>query len=182
MMEDLIQFLLFIGVGLLLAIGKMQSKKKKKRGAKARESEGLTTRINAWLTSLQKHIETQSKKTAGVKTGWEQLIGGSRPVRPQTDPSDGTIEDVDLGAGETTPSPPPRTAPTAPPPQPHLSIRPAENPTSPAIEIPQRPPTVRRKPNQAVLPMQRTGLRQAVVWSEILGPPVALRDPFGDNR
>jgi hypothetical protein len=40
----------------------------------------------------------------------------------------------------------------------------------------------RRTPIPSVLPTSRSDLRQAIVWSEILGPPIALRDPFENHR
>jgi hypothetical protein len=182
MMEELIPFILFVIFGILSVIGKVKKDKKKKRRAKAQGRRGLAVRIHNWLTDLQKRIETQSKKAPKGQFDWEQLIGGSQLQRTQTTPRDDALEDIDLDTAIQTPSPPPKATPVATSPPPYRPQKPSEKPDMVAVEPPLMTIKTRREPIPSVLPTDRAGLRQAVVWSEILGPPIALRDPFRDKR
>jgi hypothetical protein len=181
-MEDLIPFLLFIIVGILSAMGKVKKEKKKKQRVKARRRNGLVARIHAWLTDLQKRIQIQSEKAPKGIREWEQLIGRSQLERTQPLPYDDALGDIDRDAVKKTPAPLPKATVSATSPQPHMPIEPPEKPNMMAVEPPRMAKTARRKPIPSTLPRSRSGLRTAIVWSEILGPPIALRDPFGDNR
>jgi hypothetical protein len=181
-MEELIPFLLFTIFVVLSVIGKVKRGKKKHKSAKAIDREGLAVRIHTWLTDLQKRIETQTQKAPKGILDWEKLIGRSQSEGAHPVPYDDGREDMDLDAAKETPSPLPKTAPIATPPQPRMSIGPSERPTTMAVETPRMPIKARRKPMSTMLPTDRAGLRQAVIWSEILGPPIALRDPFRENR
>jgi hypothetical protein len=181
MMEELIPFLLFVIFGILSVIGKVRKNKKKRRSATARERQGLAVRIHAWLTDLQQRIEAQSKKAPKGQFDWEQLIGRSDLKGPDT-PPDEAPADIDLDTVKKTPSPRPKARPTATSPPPHMPTRPLEKPERMAVDIPRMTIKAERKPMPSVLPTSRSGLRQAIVWSEIIGPPIALRDPFGDHR
>jgi hypothetical protein len=63
-----------------------------------------------------------------------------------------------------------------------MPSQPPEKPDMMAVDPPRMSVKGRRKTITNVLPTSRSDLRQAVVWSEILGPPIALRDPFRQNR
>jgi len=180
-MENIIPFLLFVIFGILSTIAKVKKDKKKKKSANGRGREGLAVRIHAWLTDLQKRIETQSKKAPKGKFEWEQLMDRSQLKTTDTPPHDDTLEDIDLEPVKETPSPP-KATPIEAPSQQHTPIEPSEKPDLMAVEIPRMTIKARRKTTPSVLPTSRSDLRQAVVWSEILGPPIALRDPLRDNR
>jgi hypothetical protein len=181
-MEELIPFLLFVIFGILSAVGKIKKNKKKKIGAKARGRQGLAARIHAWLTDLQQRIEAQSKNAPKGTFDWEQLIGRSDLKGPDNPPLDDAHDDIDLDPVEETPSPLPEAAPAAASPAPRMPTRLLEKPDTMAVEPPRMAIKPGRKPVPSVLPTSRSGLRQAIVWSEILGPPIGLRDPFRDNR
>ena len=181
-MEELIPFLLFVIFGIISVIGKVKKIKKKKQGTKARGREGLAVRIHAWLTDLQKRIETQSKKAPKGKLDWEQLIGRSQLESTHTIPTDDALEDVYLEATEQTPSPVPKAKPLRVSPPPHVLKKSSDKSKMMGVETPRMPKKDRRRPTPTVLPTDRSSLRLAVVWSEILGPPISLRDPFRDTR
>lgn len=181
-MEELIPFLLFIIVGVLSVIGKVKKGKKKKQSAKVLGREGLAARIHTWLADLQKRIETQSQKAPKGTLDWEQLIDRSQSESTHPVPYDDALEDIDFDAAKETPSPLPKTTPITTPPQPRTPVQPSEKPTMMAVETPRMTIKANRQPIPTVLPKDRAGLRQAVIWSEILGPPIALRDPFRDHR
>jgi hypothetical protein len=181
MMEELILFLFFVIFGILSAIAKVRKDKKKSKSANARGREGLAVRIRAWLIDLQQRIETQSKKAPKGTFDWEQLIDGSKLTHTDTTPHDEAREDIDLDTVKETPSPLPEAAPAAASPPTRMPTQPLEKPDMMAFEPPRMAIKPRRKPVPSVLPTSRSDLRQAIVWSEILGPPIALRDPFKDN-
>ena len=180
-MENLIPFILFVIVGILSAIGKMR-KVKKKKNTDVRKPRGLTGRIQAWLTDLRQRIETQSRKAPKGQFDWEQLIGRSGLKTAETTAHDDAFEDMDLDTVQETPSPRPNATPLVTPPPPHMPSQPPEKPDMMAVDPPRMSVKGRRKTITNVLPTSRSDLRQAVVWSEILGPPIALRDPFRQNR
>jgi hypothetical protein len=182
MMEELIPFLLFAIFGILSAIAKVKKDKKKKKRSKAHGREGLAVRIHAWLTDLQKRIETQSKKAPKGKFDWEQLIDRSQLKSTDTTPHDDALADMGLDTVKQAPSPLPKATPAVTSPPPHKPIQSSEKPDTMAVDIPRMMKKARRKPIPRALPTSRSDLRQAVVWSEILSPPIALRDPFGDHR
>jgi hypothetical protein len=181
-MEELIPFLLFVIFGILSAVGKVRKDKKKRKSSNARRRQGLAARIHAWLTDLQQRIEAQSKNAPKGTFDWEQLIGRSDLKGPDTPPLDDAREEIDLDPFKEPPSPLPEAAPAAASPPPHMPTQPLEEPDMPAVDIPRMPIKPRRKPIPGVLPTNRADLRLAIVWSEILGPPIALRDPFRDHR
>jgi hypothetical protein len=182
MMEELIPFLLFVIFGILSVIGKVRKDKKKRKRANARGREGLVVRIHTWLTDLQQRIEAQSKKAPKGQFDWQQLIDGSQLKRTDTPPHDDAREAIDLDTAKETPSPLPKATPMATSPPPHLPTQPSEKPDMVAAEPPLVAIKARRTPIPSVLPTSRSDLRQAIVWSEILGPPIALRDPFENHR
>jgi hypothetical protein len=182
MMEELIPFILFVIIGILSAIGKVKKDKKKRKSPKTRGRQGLAVRIHAWLTDLQKRIEAQSKKAPKGTFDWKQLMEGSQLEPTDTIPHGDVLEEIDLDTVKETPSPLPRVTPNKPSPPPHMPIQPSEKPDLMAVDIPQMTVKAKRKTILSVLPTSPSDLRQAVVWSEILGPPIALRDPFRDNR
>jgi hypothetical protein len=182
MMEELVPFLLFVVFGILSVLGKVRKDKKKRKRAKVQGRQGLAVRIHAWLTDLQKRIEAQSKKAPKGTFDWEQLIDGSRLKRTDTAPHDDARADIDLDPVEETPSPLSKPAPVGASPHSHMPTKPLDKPDMTAVDIPRMTIKAERKPISSVLPTSRSDLRQAVVWSEIIGPPIALRDPFGDQR
>jgi hypothetical protein len=155
---------------------------KEKQSAKVRGREGLAVRIHAWLTDLKKRIDTQSKNAHKGKLEWERLIDRSQPASTHSASYDDALEDIDFDAAIKTPSPLPKAKPFEKLTQPHMPTKPSEKPQMMAVETPRKQAEAGRKPCQTVLPTDRFGLQQAVIWSEILGPPIALRDPFRDNR
>lgn len=177
-MEDLIAFLFFIIVGIFSVLGKVKKKQKEKQRANARGRGGLTGWLHAWLIDLQKRIETQSKKRPKGSFDWEQITGESQQEQTPTIPFDDASELMGLDVAGEIVSPLPKAQALAPSPR----LRMPEKPQGQAVDTPQMPQIVRRKPMPSMLLMNRSRLRQAVVWSEILGPPIALRDPFRESR
>lgn len=192
-MEDLIPFLIFIIVGILSVVAKSKARKKKKQGQPPKKGGDLITRLNAFLTDVQKRLEAQSQAgTPGAQSGWEQLLGRPRPGAARPLPGkEESLDDLVLEETDIPPAPPgpkpirrhtmllvePEKKPgrrLADAPRPAARAR--QTPTAPA-PAPQPEARATGSPPPAAAPKTRAGLRRAVVWSEIIGPPMALRDP-----
>lgn len=190
-MEDFLPILFFIIVGILTAVGKSKARKKKKQGSPPKKGGDLITRLNAFLTDVQKRMEAQSK--AGPSTGqggWEQVLGKIRPGATRPVPhEEESLDDLVLKEPVIPPAPsepkPIRRhtmllvepeikpgRPKAAAPRPAARVRKA-----PPAPMPQPAAPAMAGPPPSTISRTRAGLRQAVIWSEIIGPPVALRDP-----
>ena len=190
-MEDFLPFLLFIIVGILSIVGKSMARKKKKQGAPPKKGGDLITRLNAFLTDVQKRMEAQSKAGApGGQSGWEQVMGRTRPGAARPAPyEEESLDDLVLEETDITPAPPePRpirrhtmllVEPEKKPGRPRAAApRPAARAKAmPPAPMPEPAAQAMGGPPPAAVPKTRAGLRKAVIWSEIIGPPVALRDP-----
>jgi hypothetical protein len=134
------------------------------------------------LVDLQERIQTQPKKNQKGTLDWDQLIGRSQIETTQPIPHDDARDDMTLDEVKETPSTLPEAKPFAASSQPHMSLKASEKPDMMAVEPSGMAIKARRKLIPSVLTASRSDLRQAVVWSEILGPPIALRDPSRGNR
>ena len=180
-MEELIPLILFVIFSILSAVGKARSNKKKKKQPTAQRRKGLVERFITWVFALQKRIEEQSKKNPKGELDWEDLLGRSKPQRPDARPPGEAHQDTDLNPFKGTYSPPPKARPAARSTSPYEARQQLDKKDMEAADTP-RVNLKAKKNSMGILPTSRADLRQAIVWSEIIGPPVALRDPFGDHR
>ena len=143
--------------------------KKKKAGARSRNTTGTAGPSaakpgkNQWLGKLvealhqvKAEIEAAQKRGAGEKEDpWEKL----RPPKPA---QPGLVRDKNAAAvDQPTPAPVKKR---------QMIEAPEPVRSKPAVEPDRSQPRARKTP------FKRISLKQAVVWSEILGPPVSLRD------
>jgi len=162
----------FIIIAILSVISnaRKQAAGKTGRAAKARPSTGLITRLNEAFAELRKKMEArarQAKQTRDGHSQWDLLIeSDAEAVAPEE--SSPVVEDL--------PEPPSRKPP-APPRASRAAEKPPKEAEKTVAPIPAPKQRAARKPG---IVLNRAQLRKAVIWSEIIGPPVALRDRSGD--
>lgn len=177
-MEDLITVFMIIIIAIWSVLSKIRAKRKAASKAKPPDKAGLVTKLHAFFDDIQKRIEQQAKQGDKDSTGWEQLLGRSKTERSQTDYEEESLEDLILEYDEP---PAVRKEPPAPPPRRAVLRRP-----DPIKRVPSdtgmQPGLDAQKPTSTRMFTDRSELHRAVIWSEILGPPVALKDPYGNHR
>ena len=174
-MEDFLPFLVFAIVAVASMVSNLR--KKKKNDAKPKTRTGLGLKLSMIFAEIKSKIELERQKQKAAQEGpssaseWRRLMEDG----PQPDEPEETLADLDLGAEAPPPSPKKpafvksyrdRSMPMREREMPHLESEP-----------PPLPAETRKSPR-----LGRKRLRRAIVWSEILGPPVALRDPHSNLR
>ena len=177
-MDNLIT-LIFIIIAVLSLLGKIQPKKKTK--TESSSTGGWVERLNTYLTDLQNKMEQQANSDNSNASGWDELMDEADEDDDLYDPDEYSLEDLVLE--EETPQPrlSVKKEPAAPSPV-SAPARPSDQATAtPPAPSPQ--PTLRASHTMgAILAKNRQDLRKAIIWSEILGPPVALKDQTGQRR
>jgi len=160
-------FFLFLIVVIIVA-----TVLRKVAGKASRDGSG---KIPAWKQKLDQAFaeirkEMEARPTASPEKGtvWQELMGEASETETETE----AFEDLDLG-----PLPEPEAAPRrsrietmAPPPTVRADSR-KETLKVREAAVPARPRRRRRR-----FSARRTSLQEAVVWSEILAPALALRE------
>jgi hypothetical protein len=155
---------------------KFKARQKAKQGATPPDG-GWLTKLKAALADIQRQIEQQSKGRTSGASGWDHLLDGGEPYSSQPDADEAALDDRVFEEGLTQPHPD-KMPPAAP----------LRAPTFRSDKTRVVPGVTRRKavhagqPSCATMAVSRADLRQAVIWAEILGPPVALRDQRGGRR
>jgi hypothetical protein len=148
---------------------------KKVRAASKTNEKGISKRLPKWKEKLNKfmsqvkqEIETAKQEDLEKETGWERFLP-REDDEPELAMADVTLEDLEPIRKETPPEKVVRVLEKTPSPK----IKPAPvKVVAESIE-----PTVLGKeilPKDLEFGIQ--DLRKAVIWSEILAPPLALRD------
>ena len=163
-MDNLITLIIVIVtiVSVISNIRKQQRNKSPQAKPK-KQQEGLFAKLSAALSEMQQQMEAGAAKRTSAKTPWDQLMDAAGGGRVQTEPVDASLEDLILE--EDTPQPQ-----RAKPASRIATARRAEKRKAPT----EPEPMARRRPPH--YPTGRNRLRKAIVWSEILAPPVALRE------
>ncbi len=182
-MESLI-FLLVVIIIIIANIVKMQKKLKgSAQGQQQKQEGGWKKNLRDLLTEMQREMQTPSGKkrgrppAGGRSTGWEDILSRQDMQEKETE----------RAATHEKPSPPLRPEPgTAQRGSTLIESRSREGLT-PEARIGE---TERRTPSPPVagvrfsgrryrrsLKISKRGLRRAVIWYEVLGPPMSLRDP-----
>jgi len=167
---DIVITLIVIAVAVWSMVSRYKAQRKKQPSATPLAGGWITT-LKAFLTNIQRQIEQQSKNRTGDASGWDRFLDDSQTDSYSTDLNEAALDDRVLTKAQTQP-PSKRIPPVAP-------VR-AQTSRSDKTQV--DPGALRRralpagKPSRAIMAASRAGLRQAVIWSEILGPPVALRD------
>jgi len=152
--EHLIWVILFLVYMVFIFLKKTRAASKSEEGGGGRSRPGLQGKLDKFLSRIKAEIEAANPKGSNEETGWEEYLPQEEDVK--------TIRDE---------SPPKRREPVIEK-KPVLKVKPAPAGTvSESIK-----PVVDGK---KILPGLEYGirdLRKAVIWSEILAPPLALRD------
>ncbi len=171
-MENLFPLIIIV-IALLSIINKIKKRSKPARDAKAPEA-GWIQKFNAILADIQQRLQQPPKGGAPGPSQWERLLKRSDLPSSQSDVQAAARDELVVEAVQTAP----RSA----------RIRPVAAERAPAARMDKTPPvsSARQAPAASIgkvsvtpAPGSRADLRKAVIWSEILGPPVALKDkPF----
>ena len=166
-MENLFP-LIFIVIALISIIGQIKKRSKPPGAAKASQV-GWMQKLNTMLAELQQRLQQPPQGGAPGPSPWERLLKGSGlPDSPPDVPAAIRDEVQEVKSA----SRPARVRPVVP----------GRAPAAGRDKIPPvatAPPTLVAsvaKGSATPLPRSRADLRKAVIWSEILGSPVALRD------
>ena len=174
-MDDIFTLVLII-IAIVSTVIKAKSKPKDKQlknksEAKAAAGE-LGAKLRGFFADMQEKFEAQTLKGRSGLTQQRRLTRSKKKSVSAADSDEMSLEDLVLEDEQPEPAPV-----KSPPPRP-AALR-AEPSVKPPV-TPQPDPTVRQaQPSKA--PLDPAFLRNAVIWSEIIGPPVALRD-FPEER
>ena len=152
--ENLIWVILFLVYMVFIFLKKTRTASKSEERGGGRSRPGLQGKLDKFLSRIKAEIEAANPKGSNEETGWEEYLPQEEDVE--------TVRDA---------SPPERIEPVI-----------EKKPVLKVKSAPAGPVSERKKPvvdGKKILPGLEYGiqdLRKAVVWSEILAPPLALRD------
>ncbi|MBR9984809.1 MAG: hypothetical protein KFF68_02755 [Desulfosarcina sp.] len=168
--------LIVILIAVWSMVNKYKAKRKKGSGAKPAPGSWVT-KLKGFLADIQRQIEQQSKDRSGNASGWDRFLDDGETHRSSSDGDDLVLDDRVLTEAQTQPP-----AKKIPP------VAPVRGQTFRSDKTQVDPGALRRraltdgKPSRTFMAASRADLRNAVVWSEILGPPMALRDQRRGQR
>ncbi len=169
-MDNIITLIVVIIV-IVSAVSKIKAQQKPAKGAKPAKPGELATKLKAFFAEIQERFDAQPPKSTSGASHWGQLMQEDNLNGSSADHFDMSLEDLVLEDEE------PPAEPEAKPP-----ARSTRFETKKAKKQHADRPTDLRAPAAAAkTAADRVFLRRAVIWSEILGPPVALRDFPGDR-
>ena len=156
----------------------------RKLKARRKTQPGATPLVDGWIAKfkaltadIQRQIEQQSKDRTSGASGWDQLLDGGETFSTPSDADAEALDDRMVEDAQTQPRPKKRP-PAAP-------VR-SQTSRSDRIQLvpgaPRQKALHAGKPSRTFMAASRADLRKAVIWSEILGPPVALRDQRSGRR
>jgi len=172
---DNIVTLIVIFIVLGSIIRKFKAQQKAKQGATPPDG-GWLTKLKAALADLQRQIEQQSKGRTSGASAWDHLLDGGEPHSSQPDADEAALDDRVFEEAQTQPHP--KKMPPAAPVR-AQTIRSDKTQGMPGVR--RRKAVHAGQPSCAPMAVSRADLRKAVIWAEILGPPVALRDGRGNG-
>ncbi len=169
---DTIITLIIVIITIVSAFTRLKAKQKAAKGAKPVKSGELATKLKAFFTEIQERFEAQTQKGTSGAPHWGRLMQGDDANGSSADHYDMSLEDLVL-EDEELPAEPEKKPPA----------RSTRFETQPSKKMPAgRPPGLGvPEPVPVKTAWDRAFMRRAVIWSEILGPPVALRDFPGDR-
>ena len=170
-MENIVTLIVIIIAGLSI-FSKLKAKQKTQPGG------AWVTKLRVFLTDIQRKIEQQSKDHTAGASGWDRLLDIGETFKSPSDADEEALYDRVLVEAETqtatkrmTPEAPVRIQQTSP------------SDTTQLVPDAQRLKALHNgKPSRTFMAASRANLRKAVIWSEILGPPLALRDRHNGRR
>ncbi len=149
--EYLIWIILFLVYMVFIFLKKTRAASKSEERGGGRSRPGLQGKLDKFLSRIKAEIEAANPKGSNEETGWEEYLPQEEDVK--------TVRDE---------SPPERIEPVIGK-KPVLKVR--AGTVSESLK-----PVVDGKKSLPGLEYGIRDLRKAVVWSEILAPPLALRD------
>lgn len=172
-MDDIFTLILVI-IAIVSAVTKAKSKTtpKPRKYDKPAASGDLRAKLKAFFADIQEKLEAQTQQGASGSSQWRQLKRGNKAGGPSADHYDMSVEDLILEDEE----PPPE--PEIKPRRRSVAVQPQPAKKQPTGEQPDLHPG---EPAPAKAALNRAFLRKAVIWSEILGPPKALREFSGER-
>ena len=174
-MENIVTLIL-IFIALWSIFRKFKAQRKTKQGATL-PGGGWVTKLNVFLTDIQRKIEQQSKDRTTGASGWDQFLDDGEGFSSPSDADEAALDDMVFEETKT----PPHTK-KMPPAAPVRAQTSRSDKTQAIPGVPRRKAVHAGQPSCAPMAVSRADLRKAVIWSEILGPPVALRDQRGGRR
>lgn len=159
-MDNIITLIIII-IAVVSAISRIRTKQKPKSGAKPAASSELGTKLKAFFAEIQQKLEEQSPKSPSGAARWDALRNAGQAQDYELPIEDLDLEEEEPPAAPVT-KPPVRPAGDRPKPVAAQAVDSAPEPCAPGLLA------VKGAPCPEFL-------RKAVVWSEILGPPKALR-------
>jgi len=149
--EYLIWIILFLVYMVFIFLKKTRAASKSEERGGGRSRPGLQGKLDKFLSRIKAEIEAANPKGSNEETGWEEYLPQEEDVK--------TLRD----------EPPPERIEPVIGKKPVLKVKAGTVPESmkPVVD------------GKKILPGLEYGirdLRKAVVWSEILAPPLALRD------
>lgn len=173
---DNIVTLIVIFIVLGSIIRKFKARQKAKQGATPPDG-GWLTKLKAALADIQRQIEEQSKGRTSGASGWDQFMDDGEESSFPSDVDEAAMDDLVFDEAQTQPHP--KKMPPAAPVR-AQTIRSDKTQGMPGVR--RRKGVHAGQPSYAPMAVSRADLRKAVIWAEILGPPVALRDQRGGRR
>ena len=174
-MDNIITLIvIFIVLGSI--IRKFKAQKKAKQGATPPDG-AWVSKLNAFLADLKNKIEQQAKQSTTGASGWDQFLDDGEEYSSQADVDEAALDDLVFEKAEAPPRPE-----KMPPAVPVRAQATRADKTQFVPGVPRRKALHAGQPPYTSTAVSRAELRKAVIWSEILGPPVALRDQRGGRR
>jgi hypothetical protein len=166
--EYLIWVIIFLVYVVSVIIKKVRAASKTSEKGVAKRLPMWKERLNKFMSQVKKEIETAKQEDLEKETGWERFLP-REDDEPELAMADVTLEDLEPIRKETHPERVVRVLKKTPSPK----IKPAPvKVVAESIE-----PTVSGKEILTKdLEFGIQDLRKAIIWSEILAPPLALRD------
>jgi hypothetical protein len=172
-MDNFITLIVVI-IFIVSAISRIKAAQKPKGGAKPAPPNELGTKLKAFFAEIQKRLEEQAPNGSSGASHWDRLAKVDKSDQSPSPSYEMSLDDLELDDEEEIPLP------------------------EPVKKQPSRPVKVRAKPmgkrpigggSRSYVPEPLSAqaapcpefLRRAIVWSEILGPPAALRDSTWDR-
>lgn len=165
-MDNIIALIVVI-IAIVSALSKAKTRQKSKQTANAPESNELAAKLKTFFAQVQERLNTQSRQGAGGASAWGPLMQAEKDKEPP-EHYDMSLEDLVLEE-EPAPAKVEKRLPARPTMAQAKPVAPQAT-SSHSGMLAEKPLASKTSPDVATL-------RRALIWSEILGPPVALRDP-----
>ncbi len=167
-MDNLFTLIIII-IAILSLFGKVKPKGRSPKASTSKGKPSWLDKLNAFIEEVQQH-QSREEPVEDSDIGasqWRTLMEKETASIPQHSHRETDLSDLEL---VDVPKP--------------SKARPASNAARARAGLPKREPVAPEPPavdvvheTSLTLPHSRADLRRAIVWSEILGPPVALKDP-----